>query len=293
MKKQNKPLSRRKILAGTGSLIAATPFLATAASQAIIGQVTRRPRGPRPGPIDPGDDVVSTGDWVSGDTSLITVDYPDTRLFESSGSCSFSLTDGTTEGPCYFGVTEKEDISEGRTGLPMMLCMQLIDEDCNPLEGYLIEVWHCDSEGVYSADTTDSDDTSTWGGSGFCADNNEEAEASKWFRGELVTDNEGRVNFKSCFPGWYGGRTIHIHFRVRQPSGGSDYVISQFCFTDEFAKEICTTHEVYSTRGEQDTTLASGTDTVFPSSGYDDFTLNVVANTDGTLLAFKRIQITA
>jgi hypothetical protein len=43
--------------------------------------------------------------------------------------------------------------------------------------------------------------------------------------------------------------------------------------------------------GIQDTTLASGTDTVFLSSGYSDYMLNIEQHSDGTLLAYKRIMI--
>ncbi len=285
-------LSRRQIISGAGSLIVATPFMSMTGCNPITEESASSPSS---GSATDSTSTTVTGasEWASGNTSLITVDYPEDTLFDDSSSCSISLTESTTEGPCYFGVSEQEDISEGRTGLPMILCMQLIDEDCNPLEGYLIEIWHCDNAGIYSADTTDSDDTTSWAGSGFCADDDAAAEESKWFRGELTTDSSGRVNFKSCFPGWYSGRTIHIHFRVRQPSGGNDYVISQFCFSDSFAAEICTTHVEYSSRGEQDTPLASGTDTVFPSSGYNDYMLNVEQNSDGTLLAYKRVQIEA
>ena len=158
------------------------------------------------------------------------------------------------------------------------------------MEGYLIEVWHCDRAGVYSGNTTDSDDVSTFAGS-FCTGGDTEAEASTWFRGELTTNSNGRINLKSCFPGWYRGRTIHIHFRVRLEYGGSDYVVSQFCFDDDFAQDICTTHDLYMDRGVQDTPLAGGSDTVFPAADYSDYLLNIEQNADGSLLAYKRIMI--
>lgn len=234
--------------------------------------------------------AATTRSWASGSTDLITVDYPDDSLFDDAGICDLSLTERTTEGPCYLGVDEKEDLSEGKTGLPMMLCLQLIDSECNPLEGYLIEVWHCDSEGIYSADTDASDDSSSFAGD-FCTGGDVEAQSSTWFRGEAYTDSSGRVNFKTCFPGWYSGRTIHIHYRVRMENGGSDYIVSQFCFTDDFCEEICTTHDGYLSRGTQDTTLSSGTDTVFPSSDYAEFVMETEQNEDGSLLAYKRIMI--
>ncbi|MES9969586.1 MAG: hypothetical protein ABW092_06095 [Candidatus Thiodiazotropha sp.] len=235
-------------------------------------------------------DSTTTIEWAAGGTDLITLDYPDDSLFETAGICSLLLTERTTEGPCYLGVNAQEDIADGETGLPMMLCLQVIDQNCNPLEGYLVEVWHCNREGIYSGDESQSDDTSTFAGS-FCTANDQEAENSTWFRGELTTDSNGRVNFKSCFPGWYGGRTIHIHFRVRLEYGGADYIVSQFCFDDDFCAEICTGHRLYSDRGVQDTPLSSGSDTVFPSVDYENYLLNTAQNEDGTLLGYKRIMI--
>ena len=283
-------ITRRKLLTTAGSYLAATPFLGLAGCGGDSSSTAAAVSGSVSG--SGSTTVTASGSWASGGTSLITVDFPDDDLFDGSSTCSLSLTPSTTEGPCYLGVNNRIDISEGETGLPMQLCMQLVDEDCNPLAGYLIEVWHCDTAGIYSGNTsdTDVDDTSTWAGS-FCTNNDSAALQSTWFRGELTTDSSGRVNFKSCFPGWYSGRTIHIHFRVR--NGGGDYVVSQFCFSDSFAEEICTTHELYSKHGEQSTTLASGDDTVFPSSGYEEYMLNIEQNSDGTLLAYKRVMISA
>lgn len=227
----------------------------------------------------------ASGSWQSGGTNLITVDYPDDSIFASSTSCS--ITPSTTKGPCYFQDDTGEDISEGKTGLPMQLCLRLVDSNCNPLANYTIEVWHCDTEGVYSADTSNSSDSSSFAGN-FCTGGDSTAERSTWFRGQLTTDSNGRVNFKTCFPGWYSSRTIHIHFAVSQ--NGVNRVISQFCFTDAFAKQICTEHPLYSHRGEQDTTLAGG-DNVFPRSGYESYLLTTQANSDNTLLAYHTIVL--
>ena len=98
------------------------------------------------------------------------------------------------------------------------------------------------------------------------------------------------MNFKTCFPGWYPGRTIHIHFAVSNEIGATA-VVSQLCFSDEIAHDICTNHELYKIRGEQDAPLASGRDVVFPSQGYEDFIASTKRNADGTLLAYHTIQV--
>lgn len=238
---------------------------------------------------DTGTSSGETGAWAVGGTELITVDYPDDSIFETAAVCTVSLTNSTTLGPCYFQDSTGEDISTGLTGLPMQLCLQLIDSNCQPLANHTIEIWHCDTAGIYSGDTSSSNDSSSFAGS-FCTGGDSAASNSSWYRGQLTTDSSGRVNFKTCFPGWYRGRTIHIHFAVSNASSNRQ-VISQFCFTDALAKEICTTNALYSARGEQDTTLAGGSDSVFPRSGYEDYLLTTEQNSDGTLLAYHTIQI--
>lgn len=234
-----------------------------------------------------GGDAGSTTTWASGGTANMTANFPEDSLFASSAACTLALTKTLTEGPCYFATETLDDISEMQSGLPMQLCLRLIDRNCNPLPGYEIEVWHCNIAGLYSGDTSGSADSRRFS-SGFCTGNNSTALRSKWFRGTQLTDSHGRVNFKTCFPGWYTGRTIHIHFRVR--NNNNDQVISQFCFTDSLTAEICNFHPEYSARGTQDTTLSSGRDTVF-SADYTEFLFDTRQNEDGSLLAYKTIQL--
>lgn len=233
--------------------------------------------------------AVTSGEWASGGTDLISVAYPADTIFDTVTACQIGLTDATTEGPCYYQSDTGEDISVGLTGLPMQLCLQLINEDCEPLSNYTIEAWHCDTRGIYSGDTSESADAARFAGD-FCTGGDAEAEAATYYRGQLTTDASGRVNFKSCFPGWYAGRTLHIHFAVSD-SEGTNRVISQFCFPDEFTEDICTTHELYSDRGVQDTPLSGGTDTVFPASDFGGFMMTTEQNSDGTMLAYAVIQI--
>ena len=234
------------------------------------------------------DNTTYDGNWVSGGTELITQDFPDTGIFENAAMCSIALNTQATLGPCYFEDSTGEDISEGKTGLPMQLCLRFINSSCTPLADLEIEVWHCDTEGIYSGDTSQSSDSSSFAGS-FCTANNSAALQSSWFRGKLTTNSDGRVNFKTCFPSWYNGRTIHIHFAVIK--NNQRVFVSQFCFSDNLTEQICTTHKLYSHRGIQDTPLSSGKDTVFPSSSYDQFKMTIEENKDGTLLAYHSVII--
>ena len=37
----------------------------------------------------------------------------------------------------------------------------------------------------------------------------------KFLRGYQVTDSRGSARFVTVYPGWYPGRTVHIHFKIR------------------------------------------------------------------------------
>ncbi|OFC69789.1 intradiol ring-cleavage dioxygenase [Alteromonas confluentis] len=289
---------RRKTLKTLASIAAAAPVMmlagcgggsgSTAASSSGSTATGSSGTSTGTGGTSTGTTVTAdNGSWLSGGTDAMTASFPDDSIFEDSASCTVQLTGQQTEGPCYFDSDYLDDISEGQTGLPMQLCLQLTDASCNPLVGYEIEVWHCDVEGIYSGDTTGSSDTNGFNSS-FCTGNDAEALQSRWFRGIAVTDSSGRVNFATCFPGWYASRAIHIHFRVK--NNNNDQLISQFGFDDDFCTEICTSHSDYINHGAPDTLLAR--DTVF-GSDYDEYLFNLEQNEDGSLLAYKRIMISA
>ena len=114
-----------------------------------------------------------------------------------------------TEGP-YF-VDERlhrsdirSDPTDGlvRPGTPlalMLLVSRLNAGACQPLAGAHVDIWHCDAQGVYS-DVQDPE-FSTIG--------------QKFLRGYQITDARGEARFVTLYPGWYPGRTVHIHFKIR------------------------------------------------------------------------------
>ena len=228
--------------------------------------------------------------WAVGGTDLISVDDPTDDVFDAGGTCALALSSALTEGPCYYSVDVGEDISAGRTGLPMQLCLRLVDADCRPVADHLVEIWHADTRGLYSGDTSGSDDADRFRGD-FCTSGDDDADSNTFFRGELTSDSSGRVNFRTCFPGWYATRTLHFHVAVSDPSG-ERRIVSQMCFTDEFVTEITTGHELYADRGDQDTPLAAASDRFFPARGFDEFVLTTQQNPDGTLLAYHTIMLT-
>lgn len=73
----------------------------------------------------------------------MTADFPDDSLFATAAACVVSSTGAQTEGPCYFQSDYLDDISEEQTGLPMQLCLRLIDGQCNPLSDLEIDRKNC------------------------------------------------------------------------------------------------------------------------------------------------------
>lgn len=111
-----------------------------------------------------------------------------------------------------------------------------------------------------------------------------------FFRGIQITDADGTVFFDTCFPGWYRGRAVHIHFQVKD--AGRSYRVSQLFFPEEITHDIFATHREYAGYGQPDTTFA--TDNIIaaiPSAERDGHILTVARMTDGAMLAAKTVTV--
>lgn len=219
----------------------------------------------------------SASEWATGGTASMSGDYPDP--FESPSACE--MVCAMTLGPCYAETEERQDISEGYTGLPTRLSLRILDTDCKPVEGMYVDIWHACISGLYSG--SDASD--------MCTDGNSEMLAHRYFRGVQKTDSEGKVNFDTCFPGWYSGRAVHIHFQVRTGSkeGDGEYVTSQLFFSEEIIQEIYSDHPEYQGRGQPDTPNSS--DKVLGANDPAPYTLEAARQKDGALLAWKTLVI--
>jgi len=218
-------------------------------------------------------------EWAAGGTASMTAQdcYPDPF---AAGVTACALLCQTTEGPCTADTLERQDVSEGLPGLPVRLALKIVTADtCEPVEGAWVEIWHTQRTGVYSGETP----------SGMmCYGDDPDAVNYLYFRGSQTTDANGRVDFDTCYPGWYSGRTVHIHFRV--VLGGSDSLVSQLFFDDALTAEILASHPDYAKFGTPDTT--NDTDNVI--GGEDDKTpyiLETARMADGAMLASKVIAI--
>lgn len=163
-----------------------------------------------------------------------------------------------TEGPYY--VDEdlvRSDIREDREGAPLTLTFnvsRVSGASCAALEGAEVEIWHCDAEGAYSG----------------VSDPGFSTEGQRWLRGSQVTGADGKATFTTIYPGWYGGRAVHIHFKVR-PS--QDTVFTSQLFFDEELTDRAHAREPYAGKGRRDT--LNSTDNI-----YQDLLLLTATETD-------------
>lgn len=114
------------------------------------------------------------------------------------------------EGPYHRdGSPRRRDVTEGRDGVALGLGIRLRAIGNGPLDGAEVEIWHCDSSGRYSGSPPPDVATPAEGAS-TAARLPEET----FLRGRQLIDSAGTVEFRTIYPGWYPGRTVHIHVMV-------------------------------------------------------------------------------
>jgi protocatechuate 3,4-dioxygenase beta subunit len=160
------------------------------------------------------------------------------------------VTPQQTEGPYFVDERlERADIrvdpEDGsmKQGVPLGLSFNVQRVDgaaCTPVTGALVDVWQCDSDGVYS-DVRD-------------AQGRFDTRDRKFLRGYQVSDAGGAVEFRTIFPGWYQGRTPHIHFKVRLFAGaGRTYEFTSQLYFEEAVTDRVYALAPYSGRGARST----------------------------------------
>lgn len=139
----------------------------------------------------------------------------------SNGDCE--ITNAETAGPFPTkdpSSLERLDIRGDRTGILLDVEMIILNKgnDCLPLEGAIVDIWHCDKDGYYSE----------YGGTNM---QRNDYSAVHFLRGRQVSDENGVVKYKTIFPGWYQGRATHIHVHIYNSSGKS-LLVTQVAFPE-------------------------------------------------------------
>ncbi len=226
-------------------------------------------------------DAPSGDGWATGGTAAMIdkASYPDPF---TTAATSCVLVASTTEGPCTTATDiARQDISEAWAGIPVRLALKVVDASCNPVANATVKVWHTNLEGVYSGQTPNP---------AMCSGNDQTAIAMNYMRGVQTTNAEGVANFDTCFPGWYSGRAIHIHFQVK--NGNTSYRVSQLFFPEDVTSGIFASHVDYREFGQPNTTFAND-NIIAPITGdaRARLVLDVARMTDRAMLASKVVTV--
>jgi protocatechuate 3,4-dioxygenase beta subunit len=153
-----------------------------------------------------------------------------------------------TEGPFFVEETlNRSDIrsdprsGEVKAGVPLRVTFnvsRLSGTSCVPLAGAQVDVWHSDVNGRYS----------DVAGFGFRSSTS----GQQFLRGYQLTDPTGSAQFLTIFPGWYGGRAVHLHFKIRSPRGAAPgYAFTSQLYFDDTVTERVFAMEPYASRGRR------------------------------------------
>ena len=233
-------LSRREVLAllgltGASAMVAAcrpAPAATSAAAgtpAAVLPTVT-----PTPAMSAERATVAAIGESPAAQAT-IAADVAAAEALNAAGAAPACVArPEMTEGPYFVDVQlNRSDIrSDANTGVvkqgvPLQITFRISEigaDACTPLAGALVDVWHCDAQGAYSAVTDRSFNTV----------------GENWLRGYQVTDAGGTATFRTIYPGWYPGRTVHIHFKVRTAPDapqGHEFT-SQLFFDDALSDQV-------------------------------------------------------
>ncbi|MEO6397004.1 MAG: intradiol ring-cleavage dioxygenase [Tepidiformaceae bacterium] len=149
----------------------------------------------------------------------------------------------------------RSDPASGATsaGVPLLLAFKVsgvTGAGCSALAAAVVDVWHCDAAGVYSDATDRSFNT----------------KGKQFLRGSQITDSAGQVKFTTIFPGWYQGRAVHIHFKVRAAnSAGKSYEFTSQLFFEEAQIDEIFANAPYIAKGQGRTKNAA--DGIFNQGG--------------------------
>jgi protocatechuate 3,4-dioxygenase beta subunit len=136
----------------------------------------------------------------------------------ASGLVSCVLAPEQTAGPYYVDdAAVRRNVTEGRPGVPLTLRLTVVNaSSCKPIKGAAVEIWHCDAAGVYSATGAEAD--------------------KRFLRGIQRTNAKGLALFRTLYPGWYPGRTVHIHTMVHV--AGNVVHTGQLYFSDAITDAV-------------------------------------------------------
>jgi protocatechuate 3,4-dioxygenase beta subunit len=176
---------------------------------------------------------------------------------EAATTATCLLTPEVTAGPYWVEENlTRRNVTEGKPGTPLVIRFTVLNaKTCTPIKNADVEIWHCDALGNYSAVNGAS---------------------SRFLRGHQKANATGKAEFLTIFPGWYHGRTPHIHMKVNV---GGNAVHTGQVFLDEKTTAAVYKQAPYSSRGQYDTPHAQ--DNIYSQAGGSSAELKLTKRTGG------------
>jgi protocatechuate 3,4-dioxygenase beta subunit len=263
---------------------AAAPAAAPTATPAAVAPAASKPAaGPTAAPAAVGTGVAGAATKPAAGGGGATAE----PAAAGSGGCE--LTPEQTEGPYYIDAKlVRSDITEGKPGVALTLELVVQDPACQPIPGATVEIWQCDALGEYSGFsaaamqakpqsgyTTPLASAATQAakpgpppakpppdGAGGPGARQTPTNQLVFLRGGQVAGADGKVTFQTIYPGWYQGRTPHIHVKVH--AGGLEVHTGQLYFDELITKQVYA-EAPYASKGAPDTT--NETDSIYRDGG--------------------------
>lgn len=183
--------------------------------------------------------TTSTAASTSSSTSLVS----STCVITPEGEIGPYFVDDSLTGFDRTDIRSNIDGSSTQAGIPLTLNLIVLDAEnnCVGLQDVQIDIWHCNAYGIYSDEGVESTVGETW------------------LRGYQKTDSAGEAAFITIFPGWYDGRTTHIHLRLRSKYSTASSMTdgtntTQIFFAQAVVNSINSTVAPYSSHGTNPTT---------------------------------------
>jgi protocatechuate 3,4-dioxygenase beta subunit len=302
--------SRRQLLSSAGG-VGAMAFLAACGSKASTTSPTAT-ASPVTANASTSTSTASSAGTLGSTAATTAPSAPTTATPTTAATATPGtavLAAEMTEGPYWLDLNlMRSDIREDEQGAPFTMKLAVVDVATGqPIKGANVDIWHCNAEGIYSGFTGASAAANPGGGQASAqpsgggnpppaasADGQaggpppggpppggqgagggaQKADDRTFLRGIQPTDQSGVATFTTVYPGWYTGRTVHIHVKVNV--GGKTIHTGQLFFDDTYTDTVFKDNAPYNARSARQ--MRNANDGIFNGGGAGSIV--VISNDD-------------